>query len=115
MKEKIIKIADHYGLDVQAVKLAEECAEYVAAMLKGLVCKKLQKYHEASKEYFSDKEVKAAEAFFKELADVLIVAKQVEYLIEKEPEVKKLVLMDMEEKLDRQLKRIEEEKENAIK
>ena len=34
LNEKIEAIADKYGLNIQSVKLAEECAEYAAATLK---------------------------------------------------------------------------------
>ena len=34
LQEKIHAIAEEYGFDIQAVKLAEECAEYAAISLK---------------------------------------------------------------------------------
>lgn len=37
LQEKLIAIADHYGLESQTIKLAEEGAELSAAMLKNLV------------------------------------------------------------------------------
>lgn len=36
MNDKLKQIADYYGIEIQSVKLAEECAEYSAAGIKAL-------------------------------------------------------------------------------
>lgn len=41
MKDKLILIADHYGLGTQLLKLAEECSEYSAASAKWNVYNRL--------------------------------------------------------------------------
>lgn len=107
-EEKLHRIASHYGLEVQLTKLAEECAEYAASQHKVEVYSTMmaighsQKYCDAQLE-------EACEASAKELADVLVVAKQIELLLEDEPELKADIQRYMDEKLNRQLKRIKEE------
>lgn len=113
MDNRLKQIADFYGIEVQAVKLAEECAEYSAAAIK-------VNYHVARLEYGSytafnsdhiyEELFEAREKGTKELADVLLVARQMEYLIDQRPELRTRIDKLMEAKVERQLKRIEEEK-----
>lgn len=89
MNEEIKKIADYYGYTSQADMLIEESAEYTQA-----VCKVRRN---GSLEAFQN--VK------EELADVIVVASQLRYLLGAE-EIDRII----EEKVKRQLSRIEEEK-----
>lgn len=84
MKEKLLKIIGHYGFDNQIKKLNEEVFELIEALFLDL---------------------RVAE----ELADVLVMLEQFRlcYGISEE-ELKKI----MEEKVDRQLNRIREERES---
>lgn len=51
MKDKLILIADHYGLGTQLLKLAEECSEYSAASAKWNVYKNLWEQFKAMRKY----------------------------------------------------------------
>ena len=86
--DRIKKIADYYGIKRQLHQLAEECSELAV---------------EASHSARKGTTVKIIE----EMADVLIMIKQVIYLAE-------IDMCDIEDcinyKLDRQLERIKEEK-----
>ncbi len=88
-EEKVKKIAEHYGLKNQLRQLAEECCELSV---------------ESSHSARHGTTVKIIE----EIADVMIMIKQVIYLA-------KIDKCDIEEcinyKINRQLKRIEEEEE----
>lgn len=86
---KLKKIADHYGFTSQANMLIEESAEFTQA-----VCK-LRRGNE--NEYAHIQE---------ELADVLVCAEQLKYLLGAD-EIESI----MSAKLDRQLQRIEQEKQ----
>lgn len=109
LESKLKTIANHYGLDIQAVKLAEECAEYAASLLKIVVYDDMKKNGHSAK-YCYEKLDKAQDERLKELADVLVLVKQVEYLLEEEaPEVKVIIERFMTEKVNRQLTRIVEE------
>ena len=87
--DKVKKIADYYGLRNQLKQLAEECSELSVESLH----------------YIKRGET---ERLFEEMADVLIMIQQVIHLLGCGRE-------DIEEyaefKIDRQLKRIEEEQE----
>ena len=89
MKDKIQTIADHYGIKKQLRQLAEECSELAV---------------EASHSARKGTTVKIIE----EIADVQIMIEQIIYLA-------KIDLCDSEDcinyKLDRQMKRIKEEKD----
>ncbi len=109
LQEKIQAIADHYGLDTQTTKLAEEGAELSAASLKNVAIMIRQENGEGGKKI----ELERKEAIAKcqeELADVLLVARQIEYLMLSWPEYEEQITRIMNEKADRQLARIEEEK-----
>ena len=115
LDEKLRLIADHYGFEIQAVKLTEECSELSAACLKAQVYQSLAGTHFHARAHFNKLLDEAADALVKELADVLVLARQIEYLKDKEPGFKEEVDKLMEEKADRQLKRIEEEKSYETK
>ena len=85
---RIIRIAEHYGYEAQREQLIEECSEAILAAQK---CKR-----HGSKDNF--------EALCGEVADVLIMAQQMRLLMS-------TTLIDriVNEKLERQLGRIENE------
>ena len=87
---RIIRIAEHYGYEAQREQFEEECAEAILAAQK---CKR-----HGSKDNF--------EALCGEVADVLIMAQQMRLLMS-------TTLIDriVNEKLERQLGRINDEKE----
>ena len=97
MKEKIQKIADHYGLQHQLNKSVEELIELVQA---------IQEY--SFKLGMYDDEISTGHVA-EEMADVKIMIAQLEYLLELEEEVKDRV----EFKLNRQMDRIKLEKESV--
>lgn len=89
MDERIKKIADYYGFTSQANMLCEESAEYMVA---------LNKLRRGKTEAYTN--VK------EEVADIIVVAKQLRYLLGAD-EIDKII----SEKLDRQIQRIEAERE----
>lgn len=116
IEEKIKAIADHYGPEVQLMKLIEECAELTAAASKWQVYEAMMdKDH--PEEYCRPKQESAEHEIRKELADVLVVARQMLYFMEqRDPALKDSfdeIRYHMKAKCDRQLKRIEEEKSYA--
>lgn len=95
-REKIEFIAHHNGIELALDKLAEECAEYVAARIKDNIG-----------------EGKPSQYVF-ELADVLIMVEQVRLLIkESRPGLAVILQQEIERKLNRQIKRIEEEQDEV--
>lgn len=112
MNDKLKRIADFYGLEIQVAKLAEECAEFSAAVFKLDYYEELR--HESSARFnlglIGKKSIEAHKKMIEELADVLLMARQVEYLLEGEPELRAKIDKLMEAKIERQLKRREEEK-----
>lgn len=92
MDNRIKYIADYYGFTSQADMLIEESAEFIQA-----VCK-LHRGNE--NEYAHIKE---------ELADVLVCAEQLKYLLGAS-DIENI----MNAKLDRQLQRIEKEKQTEM-
>jgi NTP pyrophosphatase (non-canonical NTP hydrolase) len=85
IEQNIQKIADYYGLDNQLNKTIEECAELIQALVK----------------------LESRENTIEEIADVQIMLKQMLYLLDCEEEVEKV----MEYKINRQLERIRQAKE----
>lgn len=79
--DKIRYIADHYGKENQMKKCVEECAELIQGLCK--------------KDY---------ENVVEEMADVEIMIEQIKYLFLCGEDVAKI----KEQKIDRQIKRIEE-------
>lgn len=111
-----IDVARHYGLNTQLIKLAEECAEYSAACLKWHVYEGLANNQaNPSRKHFSELCDKAGEECVEELADVLVLARQIEFLLNigASPQLREDVEKEMREKVQRQLDRIAEEKRNA--
>ena len=96
MKEKIQKIADHYGLQHQLNKTVEELIELVQA---------IQDY--SFKLGMRDDEI-STEHVAEEIADVTIMLDQLQYLLE----CKETVDLYREVKIDRQIGRIKAEKES---
>ena len=84
---RIEQIAAHYGFTSQADILTEECAEYMVALSK-----------------LRRGRAEAYENIKEEVADVLIMARQLRYLLGYE-DIDKII----EAKLDRQMRRIEDE------
>ena len=87
-EEKVKRIADHYGWNNQLRQLAEECSELSVEALHCI------------------REREETERLSEEMVDVLIMIQQIIYFLRKDRE-------ELEEyadyKLDRQLKRIEQE------
>ncbi len=113
MNDREKQIADFYGLEVQAVKLAEECAEFATSASKVFYYYSLlddRSSTPVSRAVVREQFENAREQNGEELADVLLMARQVEYLLEGEPELKAKIDKHMEAKIERQLKRMEEEK-----
>lgn len=113
MKYREKQIADFYGLEVQIIKLAEECAEFAASSSKMFYYYSLlddRSSTPVSRAGVREQFEIAREENAKELADVLLMARQVEYLLEGEPELRAKIDKLMEAKIERQLKRMEEEK-----
>ena len=96
-KEKLIKIANHYGLQKQLEKFGEELAELDQAYSEYMV--RLNQY---------DEDI-SLQPLIDELADVKIMISQMEYLLE----CKKEVADRVEFKLNRQIDRIELEKDSV--
>jgi membrane-associated HD superfamily phosphohydrolase len=92
--EALQKIADCYGEDAQARQLIEEMAELIVAM---------QKYDRYCESGEREKAEKWAYNFLEELADVKIMIEQIIYLNKAETAVEKII----QEKIERQLKRID--------
>ena len=86
---RIEQIADHYGFTSQADMLCEESAEFMVA---------LSKLRRGNAEAYDN--------IKEEVADVLIMARQLRYLLDYE-EIDRII----NEKLDRQIRRINDEKE----
>lgn len=113
MNDREKQIADFYGLEVQAIKLAEECTEFAASSSKVFYYYSLlddRSSTPVSRAIVREQFEIAREQNAEELADVLLMARQVEYLLEGEPELKEKIDKLMEAKIERQLKRMEEEK-----
>lgn len=113
MNDKLKQIADYYGIEIQSVKLAEECAEYSAACIKALYYMTLSEANcSAAFDSYAliAEHLKARDKSTEELADVLLMARQMEYLIDQRPEFREKVDKLMEAKIERQLKRMEKGK-----
>ena len=98
MKNKIIKIANHYGLAKQSRQLSEECAELIQAVSKYM------RYQETS--YASTVDWKYLENVCEEIADVEVMLEQIKYLLHINPEA---IVEIKKNKIDRQLERIKKE------
>lgn len=92
-KAKCHEIADHYGEEHQMLKAVEEMAELTVAISKNLV---------------SPNEPGVWSNYYEELADVSIMIEQLSYLLEESGEYDDLG-KEISAKLNRQLKRMEDE------
>lgn len=110
LKEKLKAIADHYGYSVQAMKLAEEGAEYGAVLFKSAVFSWMKSEGHPDGYVMKNME-ETTEKISEERADVLVVAAQLFYLLEKDKNRRAEIEALMLTKADRQLQRIQEEKE----
>lgn len=118
MNEKVEAIAEKYGINIQSVKLAEECAEYAAAMLKIVYYQLLnddRRILGLDKEVIEKKLNEARERGTEEMADVLLLSRQIEHIINKYPEARETVDKLMSEKADRQIERIKEASKDESK
>ena len=97
-KKKLQMIADHYGFRKQSMMMIEECSE-----LQKAICKWHRNRGDSLRSESSD--CTERRDIIDELADVIIMAKQITYLLSAEDEVSEQI----EFKLDRQLWRMEEE------
>lgn len=93
MKNKIEQIAMNYTFAQQRNVFAEECAEAIQAAMK------------LSRAGTAEDFTRATDALISEVADVLIMAQQMRFFLGAER-----VDKEIEFKVERQLKRIEEEK-----
>lgn len=93
-KKKIKKIIEHYDYEDQREILVEECAELIQSAQK---LKRTGSFQKPLNERFTK--------FVEELADVIIICEQMKEYIGQG-----VVEMAIDMKLDRQIKRIEEEK-----
>lgn len=110
LQEKLEAIADRYGLNVQLLKLAEECSEYSASVHKYRVIINCGDESTGNaRKYFRKLEKTAAESCRSEIADVLVMARQIEYLMKDDQAFNDEIERLMNEKADRQLQRIKEE------
>lgn len=115
LNKGIKAIAEHYGLAKQLIKLAEECSEYSAALIKEtILTRELYADENPPKRYrqlgkIGDARYKADS----ELADVLVLTRQIEYFLRIDPEFKEYIESIMAEKVKRQLKRIDREQEDV--
>lgn len=96
--EKIKIIADHYGYESQSRQCIEEMAELTQAINKF--------WRACGNGQATEKDVgECLENIQEEIADVQIMLWQIEYLLSAENMIEEMI----EKKLNRQLKRIEEE------
>lgn len=110
LETDIETIVKHYGANVQTIKFAEECAEFAAATLKSIGYSQLSLERPEAKGYFDSEWEAASKDQVKEMADVFVLARQFIQLSSVVPEFKEEIEAHMRAKVDRQLKRIEEEK-----
>lgn len=93
MDNRIKRIADYYGFSSQADMLCEEAAEFIVAR------NKLRRADKQGFNYITD----AYENLKEEVADVIVVAEQLRYLLGKD------VNCLIDEKLSRQIRRMKKE------
>ena len=96
--EKIKIIAEHYGYEAQSRQCIEEMAELMQAINK---LRRSIGHGQLTEKSFKE----CLENLTEEMADVQIMLWQIEYLLSAENMIEEMI----EKKLNRQLKRIEEE------
>lgn len=106
LQEKIHAIANYYGLKLQISKLGEEGAELGAVIAKKFV--QLQTGQRIYKDELVTMRLidQVESAICEELADVLLVAREIEYLMLSDSYFAEHIERIMQEKADRQLERI---------
>ena len=110
LQEKLESIANRYGLNVQLLKLAEKCSEYSSAVHKYRVFINCGDESEGNaRKYFRKLEKIAAEGCRNKLADVLVLARQIEYLMKDDQAFNDEMIRLMNVTADRKLKQIEDE------
>lgn len=100
MKEKLLKIVDNYGVIHQLKKLNEECYEFIEAVRDYQEdYEKVNGVEDCINKYFKDN-------ILEEFADVCVLLEQFKahYNLDNEE-----IIYMMESKIDRQLKRMENE------
>ena len=119
MNKDLMKIADHYGCEAQRNQLIEEMAELTAAInrLHRAEKKQLISYDTPETEItelnMNQYAIRAGayEDVVHEIADVEVCLKQVKYLMEIDKDKLKSI---RDAKIERQLKRIEEEQKQGL-
>ena len=96
MKDKIKRIANHYGLAKQQRQLAEECGELIQATSKYM------RFQEQS--YASTIDWTYLQNVIEEIADVEVMLEQIKYLLHINSNAIEAI---KEKKVNRQLERIE--------
>jgi NTP pyrophosphatase (non-canonical NTP hydrolase) len=96
MKDKIKRIANHYGLAKQQRQLAEECGELIQATSKYM------RFQEQS--YASTVDWTYLQNVIEEIADVEVMLEQIKYLLHINSNAIEAI---KEKKVNRQLERIE--------
>ena len=102
MKDKIKKIANHYGLSKQQRQLSEECAELIQSTSKYM------RYSETSPAS-SNMDWKYLQDVCEEIADVEVMLEQMKYLLHINSDCIEKI---KENKINRQIERIEQEGTN---
>ena len=97
---KVQRIADTYGYEAQREMLVEECSELIQAV---------QKLKRADNSGDAEKVDKATSAYLEEMADVSIMLEQMRYMLT--PRLKQELDSYITKKLDRQIERIDQAKE----
>ena len=105
MYRAITKIAKHYGYEPQSRQLIEEMAELTVAINKNW---RAINYGTADEEG-AKKVLETRERVIEEIADVEIMLEQIKYMLDAYSSIAEYKA----QKLDRQLKRIEKEKEST--
>ncbi|WP_282197455.1 hypothetical protein [Turicimonas muris] len=109
LKKDIECIAGYYGFWTQATKLAEEGAELSAALCKMTYLNRRVAKGRRNIRLIAKKKEQAKDDFLKELADVLVVAEGIKFLLEADLFTGAEVSGNMRAKVQRQLERIKEE------
>ena len=97
MKDKLLQIINHYGLDKQLKYIHSEYFELDEAIIN---------YVDDECNYYSEVENSHLRKIAGEIADVMVMLKQFQYYFDIEDEE---IEETMKYKIDRQLQRIEEE------
>lgn len=98
MKDKLLQIINHYGLDKQLKYIHSEYFELDEAIIN---------YVDDECNYYSEVENSHLRKIAGEIADVMVMLKQFQYYFDIEDEE---IEEKMKYKIDRQLERIKEEK-----